>query len=57
MDGSLILSVLSIISSSGAVYAGIRVDQRAIRRELGDVKQDVKRAHTRIDQQLLRAVK
>ncbi|MFB9125930.1 hypothetical protein ACFFYR_23280 [Paraburkholderia dipogonis] len=57
MDGSLILSVLTIVSSSGAVYAGIRADQRALRRELGDVKQDVKRAHTRIDQQLLRAVK
>jgi hypothetical protein len=57
MDGSLILSVLTIVSSSGAVYAGIRADQRALRRELGDVKQDVKRAHARIDQHILRAVK
>ena len=57
MDGSLLLQVLAVVSSSGAVYAGIRADQRAFRRELGDVKQDVKRAHARIDQQLLRAVK
>jgi hypothetical protein len=57
MDGSLVLSVLTIISSSGAVYAGIRADQRAFRRELTDVKQDVKRAHERIDKQLLRIVK
>jgi hypothetical protein len=57
MDGSLILSVLTIVSSSGAVYAGIRADQRALRREMGDVRQDVKRAHARIDQQLLRVAK
>ncbi|WP_155836984.1 hypothetical protein [Paraburkholderia mimosarum] len=57
MDGALILQIVGVISSSGAVYAGIRADQRAFRRELTDVKQDVKRAHARIDQQLLRVVK
>jgi hypothetical protein len=57
MDGSLILSVIGVLSSSGAVYAGIRADQRAFRRELDGVKQDVTRAHARIDQQILRTAK
>lgn len=57
MDGALIVQLVSVVSASGAVYAGIRADQRAFRRELTDVKQDVKRAHARIDQQLLRIVK
>lgn len=57
MDGALILQIVGVIASSGAVYGGIRADQRAFRRELADVKQDVTRAHARIDQQLLRIVK
>jgi hypothetical protein len=57
MDGALLLQIVGVLASSGAVYAGIRADQRAFRRELNDVKQDVRRAHARIDQQLLVRVK
>jgi hypothetical protein len=57
MDGALMLQALGIVCTSGAVYAGIRADQRALWRALGDVKQDVRRAHARIDQQQLVRVK
>lgn len=57
MDSALIVQLVTVLSSSGAVYAGIRADQRALRRDVAEVKQDVKRAHVRIDQQLLRLVK
>lgn len=53
----MILQALGIVCTSGAVYAGIRADQRAFRRELNDVKKDVQRAHARIDQQMLVRVK
>jgi hypothetical protein len=57
MDGALLVQILGVVASSGAVYAGIRADQKAMRRELTEVKQDVRRAHARIDQQLLVRVK
>jgi hypothetical protein len=57
VDGAVIVQIIGVVASSGAVYAGIRADQRAFRRELNDVKKDVQRAHARIDQQMLVRVK
>ncbi|KVC55101.1 hypothetical protein [Burkholderia stagnalis] len=52
MDGAVLMQIVTAVCSSGAVYAGIRADIRAMKDHNARQDREIERAHSRIDRQL-----
>ncbi len=50
----LLVTLASQLLAAGAVYGGIRADLRHIHERIESVKEEVERAHARMDQLLMK---